>query len=72
MPKDGTYETNKKETGSLICAPLLVNDSLMGVIELIHPVPNHFDSWQEHSITIYADLMSVLLNNDKLITSISS
>lgn len=60
------YQTNEKETGSLICAPLLVNDSLLGVIELIHPVPNHFDSWQEHSVSIYADLMSMLLNNDKL------
>lgn len=60
------YETNEKETGSLICAPLLVNDSLLGVIELIHPVPNHFDSWQEHSVTIYADLISMLLNSDKL------
>jgi diguanylate cyclase (GGDEF)-like protein len=60
------YETNEKEAGSLICAPLLVNDSLLGVIELIHPVPNHFDSWQERSVAIYADLMSMLLNNDKL------
>ncbi len=60
------YETNEKDIGSLICAPLLVNDSLLGVIELIHPVPNHFDSWQEHSVIIYADLMSMLLNNDKL------
>ncbi len=60
------YKANEKEIGSLICAPLLVNDSLLGVIELIHPEPNHFDSWQEHSVIIYADLMSMLLNNDKL------
>lgn len=59
------YENNK-ETGTLICAPMMVNDSVLGVIELTHPVPNHFDSWQEHSITIYADLMGMLLNSYKL------
>jgi len=64
------YET--KETGSLICAPLLVNGSLIGVIELSHPVANHFDSWQEHSVTIYADLMSMLLNNDKLMNNMKN
>tara|TARA_R110002094_G_scaffold133980_1_gene126336 strand:- start:314 stop:1507 length:1194 start_codon:yes stop_codon:yes gene_type:complete len=60
------YNNAKKETGTLICAPMLVNDSLLGVIELTHPVPDHFDAWQEHSIVIYADLMGMLLNNYQL------
>lgn len=60
------YKNEQKETGTLICAPMLVNDSLLGVIELTHPVPNHFDAWQEHSIVIYTDLMSMLLNNYQL------
>jgi diguanylate cyclase (GGDEF)-like protein len=66
------YEKREKETGTLICAPMLVNDSLLGVIELIHPTPNHFDTWQEHSIIIYSDLMSMLLNNYKLMNNMQN
>ena len=53
-------------TGSLICAPILINGMPFGVIELIHPEPNHFSSWQEHSVVIYADLFGMNLNNHKL------
>ncbi len=60
------YKTHNKEIGSLICAPLLINDTVFGVVELAHPAPNHFNSWQEHSVTIYTDLMASLLNNHKL------
>jgi diguanylate cyclase (GGDEF)-like protein len=60
------FENTGKEVGSLICAPILVNDSLFGIIELTHPDPNHFGSWQEHSVVIYTDLIGTLLNNNKL------
>lgn len=59
-------QTGVHEIGSLICAPLILNESLTGVIELTHPDPEHFGSWQEHSVIIYADFMSILLNNYKL------
>jgi diguanylate cyclase (GGDEF)-like protein len=61
------YETNKNKVGSLICAPIMVNNTLLGVVELSHPEPNHFESWQEHSIVIYADLIGILLSNNKLL-----
>ena len=59
-------QTGVNEVGSLICAPLILNGSLTGVIELTHPDPEHFGSWQEHSVIIYTDFMSILLNNYKL------
>jgi diguanylate cyclase (GGDEF)-like protein len=66
------YETNKHKVGSLICAPIMTNNSLLGVIELSHPYSNHFESWQEHSVIIYADLMGMLLSNNKLIYDMQS
>ena len=66
------YSTNGHNRGSLICAPITANDSLLGVIELSHPNPEHFKAWQEHSAIIYADLMGMLLNNNKLMREMQS
>lgn len=66
------YEANGRKAGSLICAPIMANESLLGVLELSHPDSNHFESWQEHSAIIYADLMGLLLNNDKLMRNMQS
>jgi len=62
------YETKGRKVGSLICAPIMVNNSLTGVLELSHPDSNHFESWQEYSVIIYADLIGMLLNNIKLMS----
>ena len=67
-----SYESNGHKTGSLICAPILANDSLIGVIELSHPDTDRFNSWQEHSTVIYADLIGMLLNNNKLMKNMQS
>lgn len=67
-----SYETNRGKKGSLICAPVMVNDSLLGVIELSHPDTEHFHSWQEHSIIIYADMIGMLLNNNKLMKNMQN
>jgi diguanylate cyclase (GGDEF)-like protein len=66
------YETNAQHIGSLICAPIMANNSLLGVVELSHPEPNHFESWQEYSVIIYADLMGMLLSNNKLMSDMQS
>ena len=66
------YEANGRKVGSLICAPIMANNSLIGVIELSHPDSNHFESWQEHSTVIYADLIGMLLNNIKLMSNMQS
>jgi len=66
------YESNGQTSGSLICAPIITNNTLLGVIELSHPNSNHFESWQEHSVVIYADLIGLLFNNYKLMENMRS
>ena len=66
------YEGNGHIEGSLICAPIMVNDAVHGVLELSHPNPDHFESWQEHSIIIYADLIGMLLHNNTSISNIQN
>lgn len=69
--EDLTHYKNK-DVGSLICAPILVDKSLLGVIELLHPEPNHFNAWQEHSIMIYSDIVGMNLNNYKLMQNMQN
>jgi len=66
------YKTDGHKVGSLICAPIVVNNILQGVIELSHPNANHFEAWQEHSIVIYTDIIAMLLNNHKLMSDMQS
>lgn len=66
------YETNGRKAGSLICAPIIANNLLLGVVELSHPDPDHFELWQEYSVIIYADLMGMLFNNIKLMSNMQS
>lgn len=66
------YGTNGDMVGSLICAPIMANNSILGVIELTHPDTHHFESWHEYSVIIYADLIGMLLNNNKLMCDMQS
>jgi len=66
------YESKQNGIGSIICAPILVNYSVFGVLELTHPDTEHFNAWQEHSVAIYADLIGMLLNNTELISNMKS
>ncbi|MGB1800448.1 MAG: sensor domain-containing diguanylate cyclase, partial [Gammaproteobacteria bacterium] len=67
------YGSNEHNNiGSIICAPILVNDSVLGVLELTHPDVEHFNAWQEHSLAIYADLIGMLLNNTELLSNMKS
>ena len=63
------YESKESNVGSIICAPILVNNTVFGVLELTHPEPDHFKTWQEHSVVIYTDLLAMMLNNINLMTN---
>ncbi len=60
------------DSGSVIYAPILSNNRVTGVIELYHPHSNHFDAWQEYSISIYADMLGMLLEYQHLLVDMQS
>lgn len=49
-------------TGSALYAPIIRTDKITGVIEIYHPHSDHFDNWEEYAITIYADLLGMLID----------
>ncbi len=50
------------DAGSVIYAPVINADKVIGVIELYHPHGEHFDNWQEYAMIIYADMIGVLFD----------
>ncbi len=55
--------------GSVIYAPIINADKLLGVIELYHPHGEHFDNWQEYAMIIYADMIGVLFDYHAMMTN---
>lgn len=55
-----------KDIGSLICAPIMAGNELLGVLNISHPHKNFFHSWQEHAIAVHANVLAQMLHNNRL------
>ena len=67
LQKDSRAVKNAYAAGSVIYAPIMHGDKVIGIIELYHPYSNHFNHWQEYSVSIYADLVAMLLDYNALL-----
>ena len=65
-------EKNSQAKGSLICAPLISNDEVLGVLNVSHPYANFFDPWHEKVVASYANIIAKLIHNHRLIHSMES
>ncbi len=61
-----------KAAGSLMCAPLISNKQLFGVINISHPHADFFEPWHEKLLITYANIIAKLINNHKMIHSMES
>ena len=52
--------------GSLLCAPLILGDALIGVVNLSHGQTNHFDGEDERLLALLADQAAVAISNARL------
>ncbi len=72
MPALSSDKVRDFDSGSVIYAPIMSDNRVTGVVELYHPHSNHFDAWQEYSISIYADMLGMLLEYQRLLTDMQS
>jgi diguanylate cyclase (GGDEF)-like protein len=54
-------------TGSLICAPIISRDEVLGVVNVYHPRSNHFESWHEHTLALFCRVLGHMLENNRLL-----
>ena len=52
--------------GSLISVPLKDDQGVVGVLNASHPEPGFFDSWHEHSLSLFAETLGQLLSSYRL------
>ncbi len=65
-PKTASY------TGSLLCAPIISGEELLGVLNVSHPEPYFFHPWQEHVISIHANILAQMLHNHRLMKDMAA
>ena len=58
---------NENPTGSLICAPIMAGEELLGVLNVSHPDPNFFNAWQEHIVLIHANILGIMIHSHRLL-----
>ncbi|MCZ6525270.1 MAG: sensor domain-containing diguanylate cyclase [Gammaproteobacteria bacterium] len=58
---------SEKNTGSLICTPIMLGDELLGVLNISHPDTNFFHAWQEHVLNIHANILAQMLHSHRLV-----
>lgn len=60
------HSDSDNNSGSLICAPIMVGRELLGILNISHPEPNFFHAWQEHIVAIHANILAQMLHNHRL------
>lgn len=68
LEQPGKEDEDAYATGSAVYAPIINAGKLKGVLKFYHPHGDHFDSWKEYAITVYADLAGILLDYHAMMT----
>jgi GAF domain-containing protein len=62
-PWNDTYISFIPDIRSELAIPLLDGSTIRGVLNIESPSPNHFDEYDEHFLTVFADLAVVAIQN---------
>ena len=63
---------NANNAGSLICMPIMVGAELLGVLNVSHPEPDFFHQWQEHVVSIHANVLAQMLYSHRLMRDMAT
>ncbi len=55
------------DSGSLIAAPLAINEDLLGVLVISHPMRDFFDTWQGYFLTLFANCLGRFIHTHRLL-----
>ncbi len=62
----GENNSNIDLPGSVISVPVIVNDELIGVLNISHPHPYYFNEWHLRMLVIYKNMLGQLISNYRL------
>ncbi|MCU7923913.1 MAG: sensor domain-containing diguanylate cyclase [Candidatus Thiodiazotropha sp. (ex Dulcina madagascariensis)] len=56
--------------GSLISAPIKMGEQVLGVLNASHPLPEYFEPWQQHTLSLFCSCLGQILYNHKLLNDL--
>ncbi|MEL0585235.1 MAG: sensor domain-containing diguanylate cyclase [Candidatus Thiodiazotropha sp. (ex. Lucinoma kazani)] len=56
--------------GSLISAPIKMGDQVLGVLNASHPLPEYFEPWQQHTLSLFCSCLGQILYNHRLMNDL--
>ena len=63
VPRFAPSSGKARSIGSLLCLPLVIDNEVVGVVNMSHPRPNAFSAEDSHLMTIMTDQVAIALNN---------
>jgi diguanylate cyclase (GGDEF)-like protein len=57
---------NDEHPGSLISAPIKMGDRVLAVLNASHPLPEFFEPWQQHTLSLFCSCLGQILYNHRL------
>jgi diguanylate cyclase (GGDEF)-like protein len=53
--------------GSLISAPIKMGDQVLAVLNASHPLPEYFEPWQQHTLSLFCSSLGQILHNHRML-----
>jgi diguanylate cyclase (GGDEF)-like protein len=53
--------------GSLVCAPIKMGNQVLGVLNASHPMPEYFEPWQQHTLSLFSSCLGQILYNHRML-----
>jgi diguanylate cyclase (GGDEF)-like protein len=59
--------TGSEQPGSIICAPVKMGDKVLAVLNASHPLPEYFEPWQQHTLSLFSSCLGQILHNHRML-----
>jgi diguanylate cyclase (GGDEF)-like protein len=53
--------------GSLISVPIKMDDQVLAVFNASHPLPEYFEPWQQHTLSLFCSSLGQILHNHRML-----
>ncbi|MCU7845504.1 MAG: sensor domain-containing diguanylate cyclase [Candidatus Thiodiazotropha sp. (ex Monitilora ramsayi)] len=55
------------QPGSLVSSPIKMGDQVLAVLNAAHPLPEYFEPWQQHTLSLFCSSLGQMLHNHRML-----
>lgn len=59
--------SSAEQPGSLISVPVKMGDRVLAVLNASHPLPEFFETWQQHTLSLFCSSLGQILHNHRVL-----